>query len=212
MKTVQQVKLSTLSKWFFSAGIVCSLAACGGSDSPAVVEKAKVASSNITAAVTASTVGALVAPVGGSVPVVVFSNGFSGVNPNAANAPVVLTGSTSVSFTGAGNTPPFKIENGGKVATGATTFGSCIFTITESTFQTGHPLAKGAVFKVDPCEVTAVTGGQTVGGTGSTAMNLKFGSTVSSNFSQPVSIANDGSISVGGVTLGKVTVVAATGS
>ena len=143
---------------------------------------------------------------------VVFSNGFSGVNPNAANAPVVLTGSTSVSFTGAGNTPPFKIENGGKVATGATTFGSCIFTITESTFQTGHPLAKGAVFKVDPCEVTAVTGGQTVGGTGSTAMNLKFGSTVSSNFSQPVSIANDGSISVGGVTLGKVTVVAATGS
>ena len=194
-----------------SMALVATLAACGGSsDSPVV----NVATSNTTVTATPATAAAattaFVAVASPTAPVT-FSNGFSGTS--ATGATVAVTGTTTVAFVGGTATAPgFSMTNGGKTATGITTFGSCTFTFAStSPFAADHPWGPGKTLKVDPCSLSIPTAGTVAGSTATKTVTLTFGTT-SGTASVPVTVATNGSVSVGGTTVGTVTVGAATGA
>ena len=107
------------------AAIFCAALAggCGGGGDPVL---------GVAANTTVATTGAAAAAVV-NVPFS-FSSGVAALGTNAA---------TTVQFTSSSATPAFNIASGGATATGTTTFGSCIFAVTSSTFPTGHALALG---------------------------------------------------------------------
>ena len=202
------------AKWPLALTLLAALVACGGggNDTPAPV---KVAAANLQVPVTATTVAAMLPATGAAVQPVTFSNGFTGVNP-ITNAPVAMSGATTVAFT-APATPSgatgFKIDNGGYTATGPTTYGSCVFTVTASTFPAGSPLANGQVFVVDPCAVTVSTGGGVANGVAVIRnVLLTLGGVTSTSIPLSVVINTDGSVSVGNASLGTVTVSVVTGA
>lgn len=195
--------------------LVAALVACGGgSDAPATTTVTVAPAANAAAPATTSTVAGLVPASSTATPIVAtFANGFSGTDGTAGATPVSVTGPTTVAFTSSGATPAFAITNGGLAATGTTTFGSCIFTITSNAFPAGSPLAQGQVIKVDPCTLTAATANGTANGVATDRnVTLTFGTTVSSPMSLPVTIAADGKVSIGGVLLGTVVTVQITGA
>jgi hypothetical protein len=201
------------AKLAFGLTLVAALVACGGgSDGPATITVAPAA--NAAAPATASRLAGLVPASSTATPIVAtFANGFSGTDGTAGATPVSVTGPTTVAFTSAGATPAFAITNGGLTATGATTFGSCIFTITSSAFPAGSPLAQGQMVKVNPCTMTAATANGTANGVATNRnVTLTFGTTVSSPMSLPVTITAGGDVSIGGVLLVTVVTVQTTGA
>lgn len=199
----------TLGKFALGLTLAAALAACGGggSDSPAVV---KVSSANAASAVTASTVAALVT---GTPTVATFSTGFSGTDNTTADNPVAVAGPTTVSFTSSSATPSFAITNGGKIATGTTTFGSCIFTVTESTFPAESPLALGKVVKVNPCNLTASTSGANADGTAvQRDVVLVLGTASSEPVKLSITVNADGTVLIGSTSVGSVTLTTTTGA
>ena len=179
------------------------LTACGGGGSTPVATT-PVAATNLSANATATVVSAI-----GTTPVV-FANGFSGVD--TAGAPVSVTGATTVAFSGTGATPNVSITNGGFTASGVTTFGSCIFTFTTSTFPSGHPFSAGRVTRVDPCTLTINTANMTANGFPALkAAQFAFGNFVSNSFNQSVTVNSNGSVTSGNITLGSTTITNVTG-
>jgi hypothetical protein len=61
------------------------------------------------------------------------------------------TAATTVTVTSATGA---KIDSGGKTATTGLRFGSCIFTVTMSSFTAPSPLAMGQTVTVNPCDIT----------------------------------------------------------
>lgn len=123
------------------------------------------------------------------------------------------TTATTVSFTSTTATPAFSIASSEGTATGTTTFGSCIFTVTASTFPAGHPLATGAVVTVNPCELKVLVKGVEAGATGaSLGTQLKLGTLTSATVTKEGSISATGNVVIGGATLGTVSVVVSTGA
>jgi hypothetical protein len=112
-----------------------------------------------------------------------------------------------------GSTPTFTLTNGGNVATGQLLFGSCIFKITQSTFVPPSPLLVGNTITIPNCQFLVRT--RTV-----PANNVVFTrnarwilSTATSNDTPvEVSINPGGQVTVNGVVIGTVTLVAVTGS
>ena len=93
------------------------------------------------------------------------------------------------------------------------TYGSCIFTVRQSSYPATHPLASGKSVTVSPCSLTVATVG--IKGDGiATPVNITFllGTVNSNPVSVSVSINAAGVVTVGGFTIGSVTVVAATGA
>ena len=183
------------------------LAACGGGGGsgatfgPAV----PVVTSNLAVSADA----AVVSTVGTTT--VNFPTGFNGVD--GAGRPVGVVGATTVAFNGGGASPNFTITNAGSTASGATTFGSCIFTFTTSNFPSTSPFAQGKQFKVDPCTLNVrVAGGAASGDTRDVSESFTFGTAVSDAFFKSVVISRDGTVSLGGTVIGKVTVVTPTGA
>ena len=185
-------------------GAVALMSACGGggTSSPALVP---VATTNLAIDANATVISAV-----GTAPVT-FPNGFSGVD--GSGAPVSISGATTVAFSGSGASPNVSITNGGFTASGATTFGSCIFTFNASNFPAASGFATGQSVKVNPCTLTVKTSGLVANGSPtSTTATLTFGSILSLVFSELVVINSNGSVSIGGFPLGTVTVVASTGA
>lgn len=93
------------------------------------------------------------------------------------------------------------------------TFGSCIFTITNSDFPGGHALAEGNTITVDPCSFTVDTGGEPADGQAiTTTVVLELGTTDSSTTSVTVVITPSGELLVNGVDVGDVVLTPATGA
>ena len=196
-----------LAQFALGLTLAATLAACGGSDAPAVV---KVSAIDTTAAVTSTTAAALFTA---TPTVATFSSGFSGNDGTVAATPVAITGPTTVAFTSGGATPTFAISNGGATATGTTTFGSCIFTVTSSTFPPESPLATGKVVKVNPCNLTASTSGANADGSSLVRdVVLVLGTTPSEPVKLTVTVNTDGTVLIGNTSVGTVTLTTTTGA
>lgn len=178
--------MKKLALWIVALSSAFTLAACGGGGGGSQT----VAAEDLSVAVTASNVAAL------SSEAFVFDDGVPGFGTDAA---------TTVTFTGATATPAFSIRSGGQTATGLTTFGSCIFTVTASTFAPSHPLGQGKVVEIDPCTLVVRTGGVVANGTNrETGALLILGTTESEETTVTVSIAIDGKVTVNNTQAGTV--------
>jgi len=178
--------MKKLALWIVALASAFTLAACGGGGG----STQQVATEDLSMAITAETAAAL------SSEEFVFTDGVPDFGTTAA---------TTVTFTGTTTTPAFSIESGGKSASGVTTFGSCIFTITTSDFANNHPLGKDKVIEIDPCTLTVKTGGiAATGATSNTGALLILGSTESETTVVAVSIAIDGKVTVNNTPAGTV--------
>ena len=177
------------------------LAACGGGSSGSL-PPAPIASTNTSAAINPQTGAAVVSSV------LDKSFGFSSGVPSFGT-----TSATSLKLSGTGATPSFAITSPEGTASGAMTYGSCIFTVSQSSFAASHPLAQGKTVTVSPCSLTVGTAGLKGDGIASPA-NVTFvlGTVNSAPVSVSVTISASGVVSLGGFTVGTVTVVAATGA
>lgn len=121
-------------------------------------------------------------------------------------------GSTSVAFTSGGSTPSFSISSGGSTATGTTTFGSCIFAVTSSTFPGGHPLALGQTVTVNPCNLRIGTAGAVANGVAqSRSVALLLGAASSSGATVSVGVNAGGQLTLNGNSVGTVTLTPVSG-
>ena len=198
------------AKFALGLTLAATLAACGGSDSP---DPVPVVNENKTVPVNAASIATLAPASAGATPTVaVFANGFSGTDGTAGNTPVTITGVTTVAFTGSGAAPTFAIANSGRTATGTTTFGSCFFTITASTFPADSPLALGKVVKVNPCNIKASTNGANADGIpASRDVVLVLGETSSTPIKLTITVNTDGTVVIGTTSVGTVTLTRNTG-
>jgi hypothetical protein len=193
--------------------VVSALAACGGSSSLPVTTTLAAADTTVAAspATAAKAAAAFVAVAPPATPIS-FSNGFAGVDAN--NAPVAISGATTVAFTGGtASSPAFAMTNGGKTAQGTTTFGSCTFTFNaDSPFAADHPWGPNKSFKVDPCTLSIPTAGTVANSVATTkTITLTFGA-VSGTVTKSVTVAPDGSVSVGGTPIATVITSVVTGA
>lgn len=181
-------------KWVLSATVAAAmLVACGGGSDPVD----SVATSNTTLAANGTTASAVTA-VPFSFPAGVTELG--------------TTAATTVTFTSSSATPAFSIASGGNTATGVTTFGSCIFTVSASTFPVGHRLALGSVVVVNPCNVNVGTAGVVANGVASTrSVALALGTAASNNTSVSVGVNAGGNLTLNGNSVGTVTLTYVTG-
>jgi predicted small lipoprotein YifL len=177
--------MKSISKLVLSMVMVSALAACGGSDGP--LPPTVITPAVVTAPASAGTIAAIVDKT--------FT--FGDVLAMGTTSP------TALKFTGGGASPSFAITSPEGSATGATTFGSCIFTIASgSTYPATHPLASGKTVRIDPCALTLATSGTPANGSSNpTQAAFTLGTLVSAGIPLPVSVSADGTVSVGGVVL-----------
>ena len=124
------------------------------------------------------------------------------------------TGATTLTFTSSGSSPGFTITSGGNTAAGTTAFGSCIFTVKQSTFVAPSPLATGNTITVSPCSVKANTNGETADWVPRDRfVYLLLGAILSDGATEQVSVGRNGEVLINGFALGvTVTVVNVTGA
>lgn len=184
-------------KLLFTVLVSAALAACGGGGDSTPVTTTT-ATSNTTAAVTATTTAAVVNQP------FAFSTGVPAFGTTTA---------TTLAFTSTAASPAFAISADGFAASGPTTFGSCIFTITTSTFPASSPLAVGKSVRVDPCTLTAATSGANANGAAvERAVQVILGTLSSAVRNLPIVVNANGTVVINGVTIGTVTVSVVTGA
>jgi hypothetical protein len=172
-----------------------ALVACGGSDD----EPPKVVATDTNVAVNPTVAAAVV-----SKPFV-----FTGGVPELGT-----TGSaTTLSITSTATAPSFAINAANQQATGTMTFGSCIFTITASTFQPTHPLGVGKTITVNPCNIRVATAGLREDSPAlERAVALQLGAALSTNTSVTVDVNEGGQLIISGQNVGTVTLTPISGS
>jgi hypothetical protein len=124
----------------------------------------------------------------------------------------------AVTFTGTGTTTTtaFTVTSPSGATTGTfsanTTFGSCIFAITSSTFPAGHPLALGQTVTVNPCNLNVSSAGAVANGVGtSRSVALLLGAASSAGSSVTVGVNPGGQLTLNGQTVGSVTLTPISG-
>ncbi len=178
------------------------LAACGGSSDSGPLPAAPVVSTNISAAITPQTGAAVVSGV------LDKSFNFSSGIPDFGT-----TSATSLKLSGTGAAPSFAISSADGSAYGPMTYGSCIFTVSQSSYPATSRLAFGKSVTVSPCSLTVATIGLKGDGIATSAsVTFVLGTATSAPVPVSVSINAAGVVTVGGFTIGTVTVVAATGA
>ena len=202
------IKFKQSFKLLAIAGLISGLAACGGgSDAPA-----KVATADTTFTINAAnaqTAATLLTTAAKS-----FSFA-SGVPALGTTVP------TTVSFAGTAASPTFAVSSSAGTANGTMGFGSCILTITSSTFTSGPmapPLPK--TITISPCEVAVDTSGDAVGTpVANETATLSFGTTVSqpANLTGNVTVNDAGQVTItqtdgSSIVIGTVPVTTPTGT
>jgi hypothetical protein len=178
------------------------LSACGGSSDSAAVPPPQVATTSTAAVITSATGATVISSVLDKT--FDFTTGVPSFGTTSA---------TSLKLSGTGATPSFAISSAEGTASGAMTYGSCIFTVTQSTFAAGHPLALSNSFAVSPCSLTVGTAGVKADGSPyPTTVTLVLGTINSNPISVTVSISSTGVVTVNNFTIGTTTLVAATGA
>jgi len=178
------------------------LSACGGGSDSAPLPPAPIATANTAAVINPQTGAAVVGSV------LDKSFDFSEGVPSFGT-----TLATSLKLSSTGAAPLFAISSAEGSASGAMTYGSCIFKVAQSTFAAGHPLALGNSFTVTPCTLSVGTAGIKGDATATPAsVTLLLGTVNSSPVSVSVSINAAGVVSVNSFTIGSVTLITATGA
>ena len=172
---------------------VAALVACGGGTDPVLV-----AASDTDVSVAPAVAAALV-----NTPFA-FPSGVAALGTTAA---------TTIQFTNSAATPAFSVASGGNTATGVTTFGSCIFAVTSSTFPAGHPLALGQTVTVNPCNMNVNAAGAVANGVGVTrSVALVLGAASSSGASVVVAVTAGGALTLNGNSVATVTLTPISGT
>lgn len=176
------------------------LSACGGGDGDSLPPP-KVATADTSATINPSTGAAVVQSVLDKS--FTFGAGVTNFGTTAA---------TTLKLTGTGAAPQFAISSTEGTASGAMSFGSCIFTVSSSSFGTG-PLAQGQTVTVSPCELSIATAGKPADGKEfTTNVVMVLGTQKSSPVSITVTISPSGTVTVNNSVVGTVTLVGATGA
>lgn len=122
------------------------------------------------------------------------------------------TGQATTLTITAGATPTFGVSAGGNTATGTLGFGSCIFTVTASTFTAPHPLQLGASVTVADCAIDLNTANVTAeGGSATVQATVSLNGTVSAPITTTVVIQSNGDVLVGGTKITSASVTQVTG-
>jgi hypothetical protein len=185
------------------------LVACGGDVAPTPVAAANTVVTANPANSAAATTLLQAAPA-------TFSGAVPALGTTAATTVTVST--TTATYTPPGGTavtgPAFTIASAGATAKGVLTFGSCVFTVSESSFPADHPLAVGKQVVVNPCQATLGTSGTVADGAPkSTSLNLTLGTTTSAASTVTTVVSTTGSVSLvssSGATVPVGTVVTVT--
>lgn len=184
-------------KRIFGIGALCVaalVAGCGGGDGGTPL----VAASDTVLATNGTTASAVAQTT------FTFNNGVTEFGTNAA---------TDVTFTSASATPAFAISSGGDTATGTTTFGSCDFAVTTSSFPAGHPLAQGNTVIVNPCNLKIGTAGAVANGIAtSRSIALVLGAAYSANATIRVGVSASGQLTLNGNLVTTITLKPLTGA
>ena len=187
------MKISKTLQTLFLAASVAALAACGGGSTTSPIP---VVTSNTSIAINPSTGPAFLQALNGQT--VSFASGV---------AELGTTGPTTISFSGSTFTVTETLT--GKTVTGPMTFGSCIFTATNSAIVA---FAVGKTITVNPCSLEIPTSGVAANGQGSSlVIGFKFPSAVGT-FKIAVTVGPSGDVFLGNFLIGKATVSAPTGA
>lgn len=171
-------------KLVLAVSAAAALVACGGTD-PVVV-----ASANVVAPATAATAAAIVGQTFS------FPAGVTELGTTAA---------TTLAVSGTASAQSATIVSAGQTATGPMTYGSCILTITSSSFAASSALGLGKTLIINPCNINVATAGATANGAASSRnVTLALGTSTSSPEVLPVVLNSNGTVSAGGVILGTV--------
>lgn len=121
----------------------------------------------------------------------------------AAGVPALGTaGPTTLTIASSTSGPTFSVAAAGGQASGRLGFGSCVFTVTTSTFVAPHPLAPGSVSTISPCSISVATAGlPATGAAGSAEVQMVLGTAASTPVSVPVAVSPTGTVTVNGSTL-----------
>lgn len=139
----------------------------------------------------------------------------AGVPDLGTTAPTTITFSAPAATTGTGTVtaPVFTIASEGYTAKGRTTFGSCVFAITESTFPAGHKMSVGNTITINPCNIRVETTGLAVNAPAQeAAVALVLGAAASSGTPMQVDVNNGDQLTLNGNAAGTVTIVFVTGT
>lgn len=173
---------------------VAALVACGGGTDP--VPTKTVAAANTTVAATAATAAAVV-----------------GQTFTLPAVPALgTTAATTLKIAGTAAAQTFEVASGGSTASGPLTYGSCIMTITTSTFALTHPLGVGKTVTVNPCDIALQTAGKVVGSASDTGVTFNLGGVSSSPITVPVVVSTTGAVTIGTTVVGTTTVTVTTGT
>jgi predicted small lipoprotein YifL len=168
--------------------VAASLTACGGGGEPPATE---VAAADTTLPANGTTTAAVT-----NIPFA-FPAGVTEFG---------TTSTTTVAFTDTSTTPAFSIVSGGQTATGTTTFGSCHFLITSSTFASTSKLAQGNTITVNPCNLVVSTKGVAANGNAvDRSIALLLGVAVSAGQPVQLSVNAGGQLTINGKSVGSVT-------
>jgi hypothetical protein len=109
------------------------------------------------------------------------------------------TSATTVQFTSTSTVPAFSVASAQGTASGSTSFGSCIFAVTQSTFPAGHPLALNQTVTVNPCNMNVNTAGAVANGVAtSRSVALVLGAASSAGASVTVGVNAGGQLTLNG--------------
>ncbi|TFZ03100.1 hypothetical protein EZ313_17970 [Ramlibacter henchirensis] len=132
-----------------------------------------------------------------------FANGVSTFGTTGTATNLTITG---------GSAPTFNVAAGGNTASGNLTFGSCIFTVTASTFASTHALGLGKTATVSNCSIDFSTANKVATGSAVTVqVTLSLDGAISSPVNTTIAIESDGDILVNGVKITTVSVTQVTG-
>lgn len=161
----------------------------------------------------------VVVPVNSSVVAAAAGTTFNFPNGGAALSPAVAGQNLAIQLGGTAAAPAANLAITSPAGTlvgsfrANLTFGSCIFTITQSSFTSPHPLSVGQVITVNPCSLTLQTAGQQVtGGTQSTPATLTLGTATSAPAPVGASVDGSGNVTINGKPVGTVDVTPSTGT
>lgn len=180
------IKFKQSFKLLAIAGLISGLAACGGgSDAPA-----KVATADTTFTIDAANAQTAATLLTTAAKSFSFASGVSALG---------TTTPTTVTFAGTAATPTFAVSSSAGTASGTLGFGSCVLTITSSTFTSGPMAPPLKPITISPCEVAVDTSGDAVGTpVTNESATLTFGTTVSqpANLIGSVTINDAGQVTI----------------
>ena len=108
----------------------------------------------------------------------------------------------------------FSASAGGKTASGTTGYGSCIFTVTTTSFDPSHPLGVlNTPSRIDPCQIEVESGGVAATGVpASVNARLVLAELASRDITTAIRILTDGQLMVGEALFGTVPTAPPTGA